>query len=159
MHDSLSDNSTQATVAAPVMQPAINAARRVIIVRAPIDRVYQQWSRIEELPRFITSLRQVQRIDDTHFSYTWHPDGEDRHGIFHIVLQIPGRRIAWRTMANGFMSGVVSFEPRFQRETEVTLKIRSIFDPPSLLRRIEEYLGNFKRLVEGKEFHNENFSR
>jgi hypothetical protein len=104
-------------------------------------------------------LRQVQRIDDTHFSYTWHPDGEDRHGIFHIVLQIPGRRIAWRTMANGFMSGVVSFEPRFQRETEVTLKIRSIFDPPSLLRRIEEYLGNFKRLVEGKEFHNENFSR
>ena len=50
MHGSLSDNSTQATVAAPVMQPAINAARRVIIVRAPIDRVYQQWSRIEELP-------------------------------------------------------------------------------------------------------------
>jgi uncharacterized membrane protein len=159
MHGSLSDNSTQATVPAPVMQPAINAARRVIIVRAAIDRVYEQWSRIEELPRFITALRQVQRIDDTHFSYTWHPDGEDRHGIFHIVLQIPGRRIAWRTMANGFMSGVVSFEPRFQRETEVTLKIRSIFDPPSLLRRIEEYLGNFKRLVEGKEFHNENFSR
>jgi len=49
------------------------------------------------------------------------------------------------------MSGVVSFEPRFQRETEVTLKIRSIFDPPSLLRRIEEYLGNFKRLIESEE--------
>jgi uncharacterized membrane protein len=132
-------------------QPGMNAAQQFVVVKAPLDRVYAQWSRIEELPRFITSLRQVQRIDDTHFSYTWHPNGEDRHGIFHIVLQIPGRRIAWRTMANGFMSGVVSFEPRFQRETEVTLKIRSIFDPPSLLRRIEEYLGNFKRLVEGKE--------
>jgi len=133
------------------MQPAINAARRVILVKVPIDRVYQQWSSFEELPRFITALREVRRIDDTHFSYTWHPDGEDQHGIFHIVLQIPGRRIAWRTLSNGFMSGVVSFEPLFQRETEVTLKIRSIFDPPSLVRRIEEYLGNFKRLVEGKE--------
>ena len=51
-------------------------------------------------------------------------------------------------MSNGFMSGVVSFEPRSQEETEVTLKIRSIFDPPSLSQRVEEYLGNFKRLVE-----------
>jgi len=32
--------------------------------------------------------------------------------------------------------------------------IRSIFDPSNLLRRVEEYLGNFKRLVkraEGRE--------
>ena len=151
MHGSLSDNSTQATVPAPVVQSAINAARRVILVKAPIDRVYEQWSRIEELPRFITSLRQVQRIDDTHFSYTWHPNGEDRHGIFHIVLQIPGRRIAWRTMANGFMSGVVSFEPRSSDETEVTLKVRSAFNPPGLSRRLEEYLHNFKQLIESEE--------
>ena len=87
----------------------------------------------------------------THFSYTWRPDGEDQQGIFHIVLQIPCRRIAWRTMANDFMSGVVSFEPRSQEETEVTLKIRSIFDPPSLSQRVEEYLRNFKQLVENGE--------
>ncbi len=46
------------------------------------------------------------------------------------------------------MSGVVSFEPRSQEETEVTLKIRSIFDPSGLSHRVEEYLGNFKRMVE-----------
>ncbi len=120
-------------------------------MRAPIARVYEQWSRIEDLPKFITPLRQVQRIDDAHFSYTWHPNGGDQRGMFHIVLQIPGRRIAWRTVSNGFMSGVVSFEPRSQQETEVTLKIRSIFDPPNLSRRVEEYLHNFKRLVENEE--------
>jgi hypothetical protein len=54
-------------------------------------------------------------------------------------------------MSNGFVSGVVSFEPRSHHETEVTLKIRSIFDPPSLSRRVEEYLSNFKRLVESEE--------
>jgi uncharacterized membrane protein len=71
-----------------------------------------------------------------------------RQFVFHIVLQIPGRRIAWRTMSEGFMSGVVSFESRSQDETEVTLKIRSIFDPPSLSQTAEEYLGNFKQFIE-----------
>jgi len=140
------------------MQPAINAARRVIIVRTPIDRVYAQWSRIEDLPKFITSLRDVRRIDGTHFSYRWHPNGEDQHGIFHIVLQIPGRRIAWRTLSNGFMSGVVSFEPLSQQQTEVTLKIRSIFDPPTLSRRVEEYLRNFKQLMETNGAEHESIS-
>jgi uncharacterized membrane protein len=127
---------------------AMNAARHLVVVKAPVDRVYEQWSRLEELPKFVTPLGKVQRIDDTHFSYTWHPDGSHEKGVFHIILQVPGRRIAWRSMSNGFMSGVVSFEPRSQEETEVTLKIRSIFDPPSLSQRMEEYLGNFKRLVE-----------
>ena len=136
------------------MEPApamMNAARHFIVVKAPVDRVYEQWSRLEELPKFVTPLRKVQRIDDTHFSYTWHPDGSDQKGVFHIILQVPGRRIAWRSMSNGFMSGVVSFEPYSQEETEVTLKIRSIFDPPSLSKRVEEYLGNFKRLVENED--------
>ena len=150
MHGSLSDNSIEPANLASVLRPAANAAQRVVVVKAPIHCVYEQWSRIEEMPRFITPLQEVRRIDDAHFSYTWCCNGEDQQGIFHIVLQIPGRRIAWRTLSDGFMSGVVSFEPRSQRETEVTLKIRSIFDPPSLSRRVEEYLGNFKRLVENE---------
>ena len=132
-------------------QPGMNAAQECIVVKAPLNRVYEQWSRMEDLPKFIPPLRGVRRIDDTHFSYVWRPNGEENQGIFQIVLQIPGRRIAWRTMSEGFMSGVVSFEPQSQEETEVTLKIRSIFDPPSLSQRVEEYLRNFKQLVENGE--------
>ena len=149
MDGSPPNNSTQ------TMDPAaveMNAARHSVIVKAPISKAYEQWSRVEDLPKFVTPLRQVRRIDDAHFSYNWHPNGSDQKGVFHIVLQIPGRRIAWRTMSNGFMSGVVSFEPRSEKETEVTLKIRSIFDPPSLSQRVEEYLSNFKRLVENGDF-------
>jgi uncharacterized membrane protein len=129
---------------------AMNAAQYFVVVNAPVDRVYEHWSHLEDLPKFVTPLRDVCRIDDTHFSYRWQPNRGDQKGVFHIVLQIPGRRIAWRTMSNGFMSGVVSFEPLSHDETEVTLKIRSIFDPPSLTHRLEEYLGNFKRLVESE---------
>jgi hypothetical protein len=89
-------------------------------------------------------------MDDTQFSYTWGPNGDERHGVLHIVLQIPCRRIAWRMLSDPLMSGVVSFARRSQRETEVTLKIRSVFDPPNLSPRLEEYLGNFKRLVESE---------
>src|SRR5437867_8568354 len=158
MHGSLSNNSTGTMSPGRAVQPEINAAQQFVVVKAPIARVYEQWSRIEDLPKFITSLREVRRIDETHFSYLWHPNGEDKKGIFHIVLQIPGRRIAWRTISNGFMSGVVSFEPRSEQETEVILKIRSIFDPPNLSRRIEKYLGNFKRLVEKQEGRHEKIS-
>jgi uncharacterized membrane protein len=129
----------------------LNAARRSIVVRVPVQRAFQQWVRVEDLPKFITPLQKVRRIDDTQFSYTWHPDGEERQGVFQIVLQIPGRRIAWRTLSNAFMSGVVSFEQRSERDTEVTLKIRSVFDPLNLSLRVEEYLRNFKRLVESDD--------
>jgi len=151
MHASLFEKSTEAVSPRQGTLPEINAAQEFVVVKAPIARAYEQWSRIEDLPRFITAIREIQRIDDAHFSYVWHRNGEDEKGIFHIVLQIPDRRIAWRTISNGFMSGVVSFEPRSEKETEVTLKIRSIFDPPNLSRRVEEYLGNFKRLVEQEE--------
>jgi uncharacterized membrane protein len=139
------DNASQ-TMGSAALE--MNAARQSVIVKASIDEVYEQWLRVEDLPKFITPLRNVRRLDDARFSYTWHPNGNEQQGIFHIVLRVPGRRIAWRSMSDGFMSGVVCFEPRSDQETEITLKIRSIFDPPRLLRRVEEYLGNFKRLVE-----------
>ncbi len=147
----LASSSNELIESMDLAHPGMNAAQQFLVVKAPLERVYEQWSRIEDLPKFIPPLREVRRIDDTHFSYTWHPNGAKQQGVFHIVLQIPGRRIAWRTMSEGFMSGVVSFEPQSHEETEVTLKIRSIFDPPSLSQRVEEYLRNFKRLVENGE--------
>jgi uncharacterized membrane protein len=128
----------------------LNAARRSVIVKAPVGQVYEQWSRVEDLPKFITPLRNVQRMDDTRFSYTWSGSrqGDEQRGIFQILLRIPSRRIVWGSMSNGLMSGVVCFEPRPHQETEITLKVRSIFEPSSLSRRVKEYLGNFKRLVE-----------
>jgi uncharacterized membrane protein len=129
----------------------LNAARRSIVVKVPVERAYQQWARVEDLPKFITPLQSVRRIDDTQFSYTWHPDGEEHQGALQIVLQIPCRRIAWRILSNPLMSGVVSFDRRSKQETEVTLKIHSVCDPLNLSLRLEEYLGNFKRLVESED--------
>ena len=88
----------------------LTATRTSIVVKAPFDRAYQQWARVEDMPKFITPLRNVRRIDDCQFSYTWHANGNECQGVLQILLQIPGRRIAWRALSNALMSGVVSFE-------------------------------------------------
>src|SRR5712691_9930556 len=100
----------------------MNAAEKSIIVNAPVAQVYEQWLHFEDLPKFIKSLGEVARIDDKHFSFSSRRDGKEQRGIIEVVRQIPERRIAWRTIADGVGLGVVSFEPRSENATEITLK-------------------------------------
>jgi hypothetical protein len=44
--------------------------------------------------------------------------------------------------------GVVSFEPRSDNATEITLKLRSVFNPSISAESADEYLLNFKQLIE-----------
>ena len=130
----------------------MNAAEKSIMVNAPVAEVYERWLRFEELPKFIKTLGNVQRIDDTHFSFSNVRDGkEESGGVIEVIRQIPERRIAWRTIADGVGLGVVSFEPLSDTATEITLKLRSVFDPSISGQSAEEYLLNFKQLIESPE--------
>jgi uncharacterized membrane protein len=131
----------------------VNAAEKSIIVNAPVAQVYEEWLRFEDLPKFIKSLGEVERIDDKHFSFRSRRDGKEQRGIIEVVRQIPERRIAWRTIADGVGLGVVSFEPRSENATEITLKLRSTFDPFLSGQSADEYLLNFKQLVESQSPH------
>jgi len=126
----------------------MNAAEKSIVVNAPVAEVYERWLRFEELPKFINSLGSIERIDDTHFSFSNIRDGKEHRGVIEVMRQIPERRIAWRTIADGVGLGVVSFEPVSDTATEITLKLRSVFDPLISGQSAEEYLLNFKQLVE-----------
>ena len=127
---------------------SVNAAEKSIVVNAPVAQVYEQWLRFEDLPKFIKSLGNVQRIDDTHFSFITLRGGKEERGVFEVIRQIPERKIAWRTIGDSVGLGVVSFEPRSDNVTEITLKLRSVFDPSISGQSAEEYLQNFKQLVE-----------
>jgi uncharacterized membrane protein len=142
------NKSTQAEESLPI---AMNARRRSIVVRAPTVKVYERWSQFENFPRFITPVREVRKIDATRFAFTWLRDGRERQCVVRVLVRIPEQRIAWRTISHGFAFGVVSFERTFNEDTEITLRVRSIYDPSTLSRRLEEYLRNFKRLIENSE--------
>ena len=128
----------------------MNAAETSIVVNASVAQVYEQWLRFEDLPKFIKSLGEVQRIDDTHFSFRSFRDGKEQHGVIEVVRQIPERRIAWRTITEEVGLGVVCFEPRSDSATEITLKLRSVFDPSISGQSADEYLLKFKGLIESQ---------
>ena len=119
-----------------------------IVVNAPVADVYAYCSRCEELPRFMPSLRDFQRVDETHFSFVSLLDGEERTTVLQIVLRVPERRIAWQAISDNFPRGVVVFEPLSDRTTEITVRLRSSIEPATLAKVTRDYLTNFKRVVE-----------
>ena len=86
------NESTQTMESLPI---AMNAGRQSIVVRAPTLKVYERWSQFENFPRFITPVREVRRIDDTHFSFICLRDGKERKCVVRVLLRIPEQRIAW----------------------------------------------------------------
>jgi uncharacterized membrane protein len=118
-----------------------------IVVNASVELVYAHCSCFGQLPRFITSLREVEEIDCTHFSLTSMLDGE-RKIVLQIMLRVPERRIVWQSTSHNFLRGVVLFEPLSDRETKMTVKMRSNLEKESLVKVTREYLTNFKRVVE-----------
>jgi len=135
----------------PAFISTMDAGRQTLVVNAPVTEVYRQWSRLEDLPKFIKTLQTVQRVDDTHFLANWVHDGRENQQMLHVVLRIPGRRIAWRTLSGGFWLVVVTFEPFSSQATEVTLKMSSDADFITLSKRLTEYLANFKDLIENRQ--------
>jgi uncharacterized membrane protein len=119
-----------------------------IVLNAPVADVYAYCSRFEELPRFITSLRAVQKIDETHFLFISLLDGKEYRTVLQIVLRIPERRIAWQVMSDIFPRGVVLFEPLSSRTTEITVRLRSSIEPATLGKVTRDYLTNLKHVVE-----------
>ena len=119
-----------------------------IVVNAPVADVYAYCSRFEEMPRFMPSLRDIEKVDETHFSFTSLIGGEEHRTVLQIVLRVPERRIAWQAISDNFPRGVVVFEPISDRTTKITLRLRSSIEPATLSKVTRDYLTNFKRVVE-----------
>ena len=136
----------------PRAGPKMNAVQRSIVVNAPIGSVYQQWLRLEDLPKFIPTVKEVKKLDANHFFIAVSNKTKRYEGVLEIVLQVPERRLVWRVVARGsssqhFATGVVSCTSRSERITQVTLRMSSSFNG-ALSHGLNRYLRNFKRLIE-----------
>jgi len=130
----------------------MDAAEGSIVVHAPISVVYKRWLAFEDYPRFMTAIKRVRKLDSNHFVATLAVNGKRYDAMLEIMLRVPERRLAWRTVANGhapahLATGVVSFESSSDQTTLITLKLSSSFGG-IVSRRVDRYLHNFKELVE-----------
>src|SRR5947209_1432847 len=134
---------------------AMNAAVGAIVVHAPVAAVYQRWLKFEDYPEFITAMKQVRKLDAHHLAAQLGFAGKRYDANLEIMLRVPERRLAWRTISNGhapanFAAGVVSFVSRADGTTQVCLKLTSSFGG-AVGRRVDKYLHNFKRLMESHD--------
>jgi len=123
-----------------------------IAVNAPLASVYKGWLAFEDYPKFIPALKGVRKLDANHFVASFAFNGKQYEARFEIMLRVPERRLAWRTVSNGhahdhLAAGVVSFASLSDHGTRVTMKLTSSFGG-AVSTRVAKYLRNFKRLIE-----------
>ena len=128
----------------------VHSVVRSVALNAPVTDVYEHCCRFEQLPQFIESLTDVEKIDDTHFWLTTSDGSGERRIMLQLVLRVPERRIAWQASCSEFSQGVILFEPLSQNKTEITLKLRSTIELATLAQATRDYLINFKQFVEQK---------
>ena len=133
-------------------RPRIDTAEGSIAVNAPVDTIYKSWLAFEDYPKFITAIKRVRKLDANHFVVVLAFNGKQYEAMLEIMLRVPERRLAWRTIPNGqahdyLASGVVSFASLSDHGARVTLKLTSSFGG-NVSHRVGKYLCNFKRLIE-----------
>ena len=130
----------------------MDAAEGLIVVNAPVADVYERWLAFEDYPKFITAIKRVRKLDANHFVASLGSNGKEYETTLEMVLRVPERRLAWRTLADPripdhFAAGVVSFAPLSEQSTCVTLELTSSFGG-TVSRRVSNYLQNFKKMIE-----------
>src|SRR6266480_1928807 len=119
------NKSTQAEESLPI---AMNARRRSIVVRAPTVKVYERWLQFENFRDLSRRCEKCERSMRPASPLAGFAMAKNDNVSFRVLLRIPEQRIAWWTISHGLAFGVVSFERTFNPDTEITLRIRSIYD-------------------------------
>jgi uncharacterized membrane protein len=129
----------------------VNTNCQSVVVNAPPSEVYRRCLCFEDLPRFITSIASIDRINDTRFSCTVVTNGQETQNVVQIMMRVSDRRIAWQAVSDNFRVGVVTLDPLSGGRTKVTVKLRSIVEPVLLSAALCRYLDNFRVDIEKAE--------
>ena len=118
-----------------------------IEVRCPVRTVYNQWTQFEEFPKFMSCVKEVKQLDDTH--QHWHAEiwGKDKEWDAVLVEQVPDQCIAWRsTTGDAPNAGSVRFEPLGPDRTRINLTME--YEPQGVIENVGDKLGVMSKRVE-----------
>jgi uncharacterized membrane protein len=117
-----------------------------IVVDAPLEEVYNQWTQFEEFPRFMEGVEEVRQLDDKTLFWRAKIGGAVKEWDADIVDQTPNRRIAWKSRSGAQNAGAVLFA-QTDEGTLVTLKL--VYEPEGATETVGDALGFVSRRVEG----------
>lgn len=134
-----------------------------INVRCPLRAVYDQWTRFEDFPEFMSGVMEVRQIDDTHVHCHAEIQGEEMELDAEIIDQVPNEHITWKSTSGMPAVGVVRFVPLGPELTRVQLMIA--YNPEAapddvrdalqaLGSRVQETAEDFKWFIEDRDREN-----
>ena len=138
--------------------PTINAD---IDIALPVRVVYNQWTQFESYAEFMSAVKSIRQLDDTHLFWEVVIGGVERSFETEIIEQLPDKRIAWRSIGTPTNAGVVSFQVIDDERTRVSLRLE--WEPQGFVEtmgaalQIDEAqvggdLRRFARLMENQGF-------
>ena len=137
---------------------------KAVYVNAPPEQVYAFWRNVENLPRFMSRVESVKKIDDKRSHWVIKgPAGKSIEWDAEIFNEVPNELIAWRSVNDADVehAGSVRFE-RAQDERGTIVRVSLQYDPPGGVighafaalwgedagQQIETDLANLKRAIE-----------
>jgi uncharacterized membrane protein len=105
---------------------------KAININAPVERVYEYWSRFENFPRFMAHVREIRDTGNgrSHWVVAG-PAGAPVEFDAMITKQVPNQIIAWKSLPDQTVksAGIVRFDPNPEGGTRVT--VRMSYNPPA----------------------------
>lgn len=103
--------------------PVMRTIEQSIEINCPVSTVYNQWTQFEEFPRFMSGVREIEQLDETHLRWSAEIGGKDETWEVEITEQTPGERIAWRSVAGANNAGAVTFHRISGGRTKIMLRL------------------------------------
>jgi uncharacterized membrane protein len=121
-------------------------------IAAPLELVYDAFTRFEDLPEFIEGVEDVRIADETHVRWRMRIDGDVRDAGAEIVQQLPGERIVWHAVSGEALDGSITFERLDDEHTLVTVRLgdHNYGPAPVDKSRVRGDLDRFKAVTEAR---------
>src|SRR5947209_775750 len=87
----LRDRTTAVVGIAPSGRGIVSA----VDVDAPVRAAYDQWTRFEDFPTFMSTIDEVVPLDETHLRWRASVAGVERAWTAEVTEQLPDERVAW----------------------------------------------------------------
>jgi len=113
----------------------VSQIQQSIDVEVPVRVAYDQWTQFESFPSFMSGVKAIRQLDDTHTHWETDIAGIPREFDAEITEQHPDERIAWRsTGGEAKHAGVVTFHRLDDNATRVMIQID--WEPSGVVEKV-----------------------
>lgn len=140
-------------------------AHQKIDVNLPLAKVYELMSSPTDFPRYIDSIKEVNKINSQTFEYVTEIGGEEFRWTTNVIDDLRNTRFAWITInGNLNQTGTIRFTPLdngARTRVDFSLDYRTFFGAPSedlakfiegLDESLKSNLENFRDMAEAGTF-------